>query len=137
MFYRLPACLPPPPGLQFPAVRPDGPRRLQAPGHRLHADGFPADDGNQRHHVLRREHFRAGSFQGESAVAALNVGLRSFGRSSRECVAVLQESDLASVIVGAIQVIFTAAAALIMDKAGRKFLLIVSGIFSRQENEVQ
>ncbi|KAG7489882.1 solute carrier family 2, facilitated glucose transporter member 8 [Solea senegalensis] len=39
-----------------------------------------------------------------------------------------KESDLASVIVGLIQVIFTAIAALIMDKAGRKILLIISGV---------
>ncbi|XP_075903182.1 solute carrier family 2, facilitated glucose transporter member 8 [Nelusetta ayraudi] len=39
-----------------------------------------------------------------------------------------KESDLASVIVGAIQVVFTAVAALIMDKAGRKVLLIISGV---------
>lgn len=38
-----------------------------------------------------------------------------------------KNSSIASVIVGAIQVVFTAAAALIMDKAGRKILLIVSG----------
>ncbi|XP_036953382.1 solute carrier family 2, facilitated glucose transporter member 8 [Acanthopagrus latus] len=39
-----------------------------------------------------------------------------------------KESDLASVIVGLIQVVFTGVAALIMDKAGRKILLIISGI---------
>uniref|UniRef100_A0A8C7XY00 Solute carrier family 2, facilitated glucose transporter member 8 n=1 Tax=Oryzias sinensis TaxID=183150 RepID=A0A8C7XY00_9TELE len=39
-----------------------------------------------------------------------------------------EESDLASVIVGLIQVVFTAVAALIMDKAGRKILLIISGV---------
>ncbi|XP_034027030.1 solute carrier family 2, facilitated glucose transporter member 8-like [Thalassophryne amazonica] len=39
-----------------------------------------------------------------------------------------KESDLASVIVGLIQVIFTGIAAVIMDKAGRKILLIVSGV---------
>ncbi|XP_068105114.1 solute carrier family 2, facilitated glucose transporter member 8 isoform X2 [Hyperolius riggenbachi] len=38
-----------------------------------------------------------------------------------------KNSSLASVIVGLIQVVFTAVAALIMDKAGRKLLLIVSG----------
>lgn len=38
-----------------------------------------------------------------------------------------KESDLASVIVGLIQVIFTGVAALIMDRAGRKVLLIISG----------
>ncbi|XP_073455617.1 solute carrier family 2, facilitated glucose transporter member 8 isoform X1 [Aquarana catesbeiana] len=38
-----------------------------------------------------------------------------------------KNSSLASVIVGLIQVVFTAVAALIMDKAGRKILLIVSG----------
>ncbi|CAJ1069679.1 solute carrier family 2%2C facilitated glucose transporter member 8 [Xyrichtys novacula] len=38
------------------------------------------------------------------------------------------QSDLASVIVGLIQVVFTAVAALIMDKAGRKLLLIISGV---------
>ncbi|XP_026177905.1 solute carrier family 2, facilitated glucose transporter member 8 [Mastacembelus armatus] len=37
-------------------------------------------------------------------------------------------SDLASVIVGLIQVVFTAVAALIMDRAGRKILLIISGV---------
>ncbi|XP_029019216.1 solute carrier family 2, facilitated glucose transporter member 8 [Betta splendens] len=37
-------------------------------------------------------------------------------------------SDLASVIVGVIQVVFTAVAAVIMDKAGRKVLLIISGV---------
>lgn len=45
-----------------------------------------------------------------------------------------QESDLASVIVGLIQVVFTAVAAVIMDKAGRKVLLIISGIFSQIES---
>lgn len=39
-----------------------------------------------------------------------------------------KESDLASVIVGLTQVIFTAVAAVIMDRAGRKILLIISGI---------
>ncbi|XP_019964613.2 solute carrier family 2, facilitated glucose transporter member 8 isoform X1 [Paralichthys olivaceus] len=39
-----------------------------------------------------------------------------------------KESDLASVIVGLIQVVVTALAALIMDKAGRKVLLIISGV---------
>lgn len=39
-----------------------------------------------------------------------------------------QDSDLASVIVGLIQVVFTGVAALIMDKAGRKALLIISGV---------
>ncbi|XP_061586290.1 solute carrier family 2, facilitated glucose transporter member 8 isoform X2 [Cololabis saira] len=39
-----------------------------------------------------------------------------------------KDSDLASVIVGLIQVVFTALAALVMDKAGRKVLLVVSGV---------
>ncbi|XP_028269834.1 solute carrier family 2, facilitated glucose transporter member 8 [Parambassis ranga] len=39
-----------------------------------------------------------------------------------------KESDLASVIVGLIQVVFTAVAALIMDRAGRKVLLVISGV---------
>ncbi|XP_037338200.2 solute carrier family 2, facilitated glucose transporter member 8 isoform X1 [Pungitius pungitius] len=39
-----------------------------------------------------------------------------------------KESDLASVIVGLIQVVFTGVAALIMDRAGRKILLIISGV---------
>ncbi|XP_068452360.1 solute carrier family 2, facilitated glucose transporter member 8 [Clinocottus analis] len=39
-----------------------------------------------------------------------------------------KESDLASVIVGLTQVIFTGVAAIIMDRAGRKLLLIISGI---------
>ncbi|KAM9811146.1 solute carrier family 2, facilitated glucose transporter member 8 [Neosynchiropus ocellatus] len=39
-----------------------------------------------------------------------------------------QQSGLASVIVGLIQVVFTAVAALIMDKAGRKLLLVISGV---------
>lgn len=43
---------------------------------------------------------------------------------------VFQNSSLASVIVGLIQVVFTAVAALIMDKAGRKILLIISGIIA-------
>ncbi|XP_075041794.1 solute carrier family 2, facilitated glucose transporter member 8 [Mixophyes fleayi] len=38
-----------------------------------------------------------------------------------------KNSSLASVIVGLVQVVFTAVAALIMDKAGRKILLIISG----------
>lgn len=38
-----------------------------------------------------------------------------------------QNSGLASVIVALIQVVFTAIAALIMDKAGRKILLVISG----------
>uniref|UniRef100_A0A3Q2R0F6 Solute carrier family 2 member 8 n=1 Tax=Fundulus heteroclitus TaxID=8078 RepID=A0A3Q2R0F6_FUNHE len=45
---------------------------------------------------------------------------------------VLQESDLASVIVALIQVVFTGIAALIMDRAGRKVLLVVSGTVSLQ-----
>lgn len=39
----------------------------------------------------------------------------------------LQDSSLASVVVGTIQVLFTAVAALIMDRAGRKPLLALSG----------
>lgn len=39
----------------------------------------------------------------------------------------LQDSSLASVIVGTIQVLFTALAALIMDRAGRRLLLAFSG----------
>ncbi|TSM85951.1 Solute carrier family 2, facilitated glucose transporter member 8 [Bagarius yarrelli] len=39
-----------------------------------------------------------------------------------------QNGSVASVIVGATQVIFTAVAALIMDRAGRKVLLILSGV---------
>ncbi|KAM4617108.1 solute carrier family 2, facilitated glucose transporter member 8 [Polymixia lowei] len=40
----------------------------------------------------------------------------------------VNNSDLASVIVGLTQVVFTAVAALIMDKAGRKVLLSISGV---------
>ncbi|XP_047238487.1 solute carrier family 2, facilitated glucose transporter member 8 [Girardinichthys multiradiatus] len=40
-----------------------------------------------------------------------------------------KDSDLASVIVALIQVIFTGIAAVIMDRAGRKALLIISGFF--------
>lgn len=39
-----------------------------------------------------------------------------------------KNSSLASVIVGLVQVAFTAVAALIMDRAGRKVLLLLSGI---------
>lgn len=39
-----------------------------------------------------------------------------------------KSSDVATVIVAATQVLFTALAALIMDKAGRKVLLIISGV---------
>lgn len=39
-----------------------------------------------------------------------------------------KDSSLASVIVGAIQVLFTAAAALVMDRAGRRLLLALSGV---------
>lgn len=39
-----------------------------------------------------------------------------------------KESDLASVIVGLIQVVFTGVAALIMDRAGRIALLMLSGV---------
>ncbi|XP_074067634.1 solute carrier family 2, facilitated glucose transporter member 8 isoform X1 [Macrotis lagotis] len=38
-----------------------------------------------------------------------------------------QDSSLASVIVGVLQVVFTAIAALVMDRAGRKLLLLLSG----------
>lgn len=38
-----------------------------------------------------------------------------------------QNGSVASVFVGATQVIFTAVAALVMDRAGRKVLLILSG----------
>lgn len=36
-------------------------------------------------------------------------------------------------LVGLIQVIFTGVAALIMDKAGRKILLIISGMLSQPQ----
>ncbi|KAL2782080.1 solute carrier family 2, facilitated glucose transporter member 8 isoform 3 [Daubentonia madagascariensis] len=39
-----------------------------------------------------------------------------------------KDSSLASVIVGVIQVLFTAVAALIMDRAGRRLLLVLSGV---------
>uniref|UniRef100_A0A9L0TLS1 Solute carrier family 2, facilitated glucose transporter member 8 n=1 Tax=Equus caballus TaxID=9796 RepID=A0A9L0TLS1_HORSE len=39
-----------------------------------------------------------------------------------------KESSLASVIVGIIQVLFTAVAALVMDRAGRRLLLALSGV---------
>ncbi|XP_046871955.1 solute carrier family 2, facilitated glucose transporter member 8 [Hypomesus transpacificus] len=39
-----------------------------------------------------------------------------------------KRSDIATVVVAATQVVFTAVAALIMDKAGRKILLIISGV---------
>ncbi|XP_072488067.1 solute carrier family 2, facilitated glucose transporter member 8 isoform X2 [Notamacropus eugenii] len=38
-----------------------------------------------------------------------------------------KDSNLASVIVGILQVVFTAIAALVMDRAGRKILLVLSG----------
>ncbi|XP_014016062.1 solute carrier family 2, facilitated glucose transporter member 8 [Salmo salar] len=40
-----------------------------------------------------------------------------------------KNSDVATVVVAATQVVFTAVAALVMDRAGRKLLLIVSGVF--------
>ncbi|XP_066112243.1 solute carrier family 2, facilitated glucose transporter member 8 isoform X1 [Saccopteryx bilineata] len=39
-----------------------------------------------------------------------------------------KDSSLASVIVGVIQVLFTAVAALVMDRAGRRLLLTLSGV---------
>ncbi|XP_017831762.1 solute carrier family 2, facilitated glucose transporter member 8 isoform X3 [Callithrix jacchus] len=39
-----------------------------------------------------------------------------------------KDSSLASIIVGVIQVLFTAVAALIMDRAGRRLLLALSGV---------
>ncbi|XP_062307684.1 solute carrier family 2, facilitated glucose transporter member 8 [Osmerus eperlanus] len=39
-----------------------------------------------------------------------------------------KRSDIATVVVAATQVMFTAVAALIMDKAGRKILLVISGV---------
>lgn len=39
-----------------------------------------------------------------------------------------KSSDVATVIVAAIQVVFTALAALLMDRAGRKVLLVLSGV---------
>ncbi|XP_054992652.1 solute carrier family 2, facilitated glucose transporter member 8 isoform X1 [Sorex araneus] len=39
-----------------------------------------------------------------------------------------KDSSLASVVVGVIQVLFTALAALVMDRAGRKLLLALSGV---------
>ncbi|XP_004479809.2 solute carrier family 2, facilitated glucose transporter member 8 isoform X2 [Dasypus novemcinctus] len=39
-----------------------------------------------------------------------------------------KDSSLASVIVGIIQVLFTAVAALVMDRAGRRLLLVLSGV---------
>lgn len=47
--------------------------------------------------------------------------------SSRLASPLPQDSSLASVTVGIIQVLFTAVAALIMDRAGRKLLLALSG----------
>lgn len=38
-----------------------------------------------------------------------------------------QKGDLGSVLVGVVQVLFTAVAAVVMDRAGRKLLLIISG----------
>lgn len=38
-----------------------------------------------------------------------------------------KSSDVATVIVAATQVVFTAVAAFVMDRAGRKALLILSG----------
>ncbi|KAF6127222.1 solute carrier family 2 member 8 [Phyllostomus discolor] len=40
----------------------------------------------------------------------------------------LRDSSLASVVVGVIQVLFTAMAAVIMDRAGRRLLLALSGV---------
>ena len=42
---------------------------------------------------------------------------------------VFQNSNVATVVVAAIQVVFTAVAALVMDRAGRKLLLILSGAY--------
>ncbi|XP_071259805.1 solute carrier family 2, facilitated glucose transporter member 8-like isoform X1 [Salvelinus alpinus] len=39
-----------------------------------------------------------------------------------------ENSNVATVVVAAIQVVFTAVAALVMDRAGRKLLLILSGV---------
>ncbi|KAJ8006060.1 hypothetical protein DPEC_G00124340 [Dallia pectoralis] len=39
-----------------------------------------------------------------------------------------KNSDIATVVVAATQVVFTAVAALVMDRAGRKLLLILSGV---------
>lgn len=59
MFRRLPA------GIQLPLSRSEGPWRLQAAGDRRHADGVSANDRHQCHHVLRWDHFWAGTFWGE------------------------------------------------------------------------
>lgn len=40
----------------------------------------------------------------------------------------VQNGDLGSVLVGVVQVLFTAVAAVIMDRAGRKLLLMISGV---------
>lgn len=45
---------------------------------------------------------------------------------------VFQNSNVATVVVAAIQVVFTAVAALVMDRAGRKLLLILSGAYVSQ-----
>lgn len=39
-----------------------------------------------------------------------------------------QNGDLGSVLVGVVQVLFTAVAAVVMDRAGRKLLLLISGV---------
>lgn len=39
-----------------------------------------------------------------------------------------QNGDLGSVLVGVVQVLFTAVAAVVMDRAGRKLLLVISGV---------
>lgn len=47
-----------------------------------------------------------------------------------------QSSDVATVIVAATQVVFTAVAAFVMDRAGRKVLLILSGKLHLFRNDV-
>lgn len=58
-------CLPA--GIQFHLIRSEGPWCLQAADNWRHADGIPADDRHQWHHVLRWEHFWTGTFSGEES----------------------------------------------------------------------
>ncbi|CDQ71178.1 unnamed protein product [Oncorhynchus mykiss] len=52
-----------------------------------------------------------------------------FEKAHFKVIIVFQNSNVATVVVAATQVVFTAVAALVMDRAGRKLLLILSGVF--------
>ncbi|XP_074187158.1 solute carrier family 2, facilitated glucose transporter member 8 isoform X2 [Rhinolophus sinicus] len=90
---------------------------------------------HKRQEAMAAAQFLWGSEQGweEPAVGAEHQQLSGINAVMFYAETIFEEakfkdSSLASVIVGTIQVLFTAVAALIMDRAGRRLLLVSSGV---------